>query len=98
MLSPQRHAGTPDPGVLLVLSDTFRDVLDDSSPEVAAGNTSEQVQGWDFLRHIALLAEGECRFGAPFEPEEVAGLTSVGRLGCGIAWEQHVFSLAGAPV
>lgn len=98
MLSPQHHAGTPDPGMLLVLSDTLRDVLDDPSLEVAAGNTPEQVPGWDSLRHIALVTEAECRFDVPFEPEEAAGLTSVGRLACVIAWKQHVFLLACVPV
>lgn len=97
MLFPQHHAGTPGLGVLPVLSDIFRGVLDDPSL-VAAGNTPEQVPGWDFLRHIALVAEAGCRFGAPFEPEEAAGPTSVGRLACAVAWEQHIFSLAGAPV
>jgi hypothetical protein len=84
--------------MLLVLSYIFRDVLDDPSLEVAAGNTPEQVPGWDSLRHIALVAEAECRFRALFAPEEVAGLISVGRWACAIAWKQHVSSLAGAPV
>jgi acyl carrier protein len=73
-------------------------VLDDPSLEIAAGSTPDEVPGWDSFQHIALLVEAECRFGVLFEPEEVAALTSVGRLACAIAGKRHVPSLSNAPV
>lgn len=87
---------SPDPGMLIILSDIFRDVLGDPSLNVSAGSSPDDIPAWDSLQHIALVVEAECRFGVLFEPEEVNTLTTVGRLACAITSKQRA-ALVAAP-
>ena len=97
MSRPCPDSGTPDPGMLVILTDIFREVLGDPSLNVSAGSSPDDIPAWDSLQHIALVVEAECRFGVLFEPEEVHALTTVGRLACAITSKQRAASLVAAP-
>ena len=47
------------------LNEVFRDVFDDPSITVDDSTTSDDVDGWDSLEHINLIAAIEQEFGFP---------------------------------
>ena len=62
------------------LQDVFRDVFEDDQLEVARETTAADVDGWDSLKHVALVVNVEKAFKVRFTSAEVAGLKDVGEL------------------
>jgi len=54
------------------------DVLSIPPERVDDSLTREDVDGWDSMTHLTLVLALEQAFGVSFEPEESAGLASVG--------------------
>ena len=62
------------------LTEVFRDVFDDESIEINDGTTADDVEGWDSLTHITLLAAIEDEFSVKFDMKAVHGLKNVGEM------------------
>lgn len=62
------------------LTTVFHDVFDDDSIVVTPELTADDVDEWDSLRHIRLVAAIEKRFGLSFSAAEVGRLKNVGQL------------------
>lgn len=62
------------------LTEVFRDVFDDESIEINDGTTADDVEGWDSLTHISLLAAIEDEFSVKFDMKAVHGLKNVGEM------------------
>lgn len=62
------------------LQEVFRDVFDDDELSVSRETTADDVEGWDSLKHVALVVNVERAFGVKFGSLEVAGLKNVGEL------------------
>ena len=62
------------------LNGVFRDVFDDESIEVNDETTSEDVDGWDSLEHINLIAAVEQEFGVKFNMGQVVSMKNVGEM------------------
>ena len=62
------------------LNDVFRDVFDDSSIVVTDKTTSADIEDWDSIEHINLIAAVEDAFGMRFQMREVSGMKNVGEM------------------
>ena len=62
---------------LEVLTEIFREELDDPDLHVTREMTQEDVSGWDSLAHVRLIARIEERYGFQFSLDEIENATSV---------------------
>ena len=62
------------------LNEVFRDVFDDDSITVSEDTTAEDIDGWDSLTHINLLATVEDEFDIKFDMKDVIKLKNVGEM------------------
>ena len=60
------------------LNTVFRDVFDRPELTVTEATAAGDVDGWDSLMHITLLAELEDAFEMKFRMKEVKGMQTVG--------------------
>lgn len=62
------------------LNAVFRDVFDDESIVVSDHTTSKDIEDWDSLEHINLIASVEEEFGMRLSMKEVTGMQNVGEM------------------
>lgn len=62
------------------LTNVFRDVFDDDSLTINDNTTSADVEDWDSIEHINLVAAVEAEFGMKFRMREVSGMKNVGEM------------------
>ena len=62
------------------IQDIFRDVFDDDEIVLTDETTANDVDGWDSLQNITILATIEEEFGIKFQIAETRHLESVGDL------------------
>lgn len=68
------------PEIFEKLTEIFRDVFDDETLTISESTTAADVEDWDSLTHITLLATVEDEFGVKFSMKAVQGLKNVGEL------------------
>ena len=66
--------------VYQALNEVFQEVFDDESITVTDTTTAKDIEGWDSLEHINLVAEVENRFEIEFTMGEVNGMRNVGEM------------------
>ena len=62
------------------LNEVFRDVFDDDSITVTEATTANDIEEWDSLEHINLLAAIEQEFGMKFSMGQVVSMKNVGEM------------------
>lgn len=62
------------------LTSVFREFFDDDEIEIDAETTADDIDDWDSLNHITLMAAVEDEFGIRLSMGEVSGLDNVGAL------------------
>ena len=62
------------------LNEVFRDVFDDDTIEVNDQTTSRDIEDWDSLEHINLIAAIETQFGMKFTIGQVVTMKNVGEM------------------
>ncbi len=62
------------------LNEVFRDVFDDASITVNDGTTSDDIEDWDSLEHINLMAAVEFEFGVKFSMGQIVTMKNVGEM------------------
>ena len=62
------------------LTGIFQDVFDDGDITISETTTAAEIDGWDPLTHITLLATVEEEFGVKFSMKAVQHLQNVGEL------------------
>ena len=62
------------------LNEVFRDVFDDEEIVVNDTTTSEDIEEWDSLEHINLIAAVEQEFGVKFSMGQVVTMKNVGEM------------------
>ena len=62
------------------LNDIFRDVFDDESLSVTPATTAADIEDWDSLSHITLMAAVEDEFRMKFSMKEVVEMKNVGEM------------------
>ena len=62
------------------LNGVFRDVFDDDSIEVNDRTTADDIEDWDSLEHINLMAAVESEFGIKFSMGQVVSMKNVGEM------------------
>lgn len=62
------------------LNDIFRDVFDDDSLSVSPTTTAADIEDWDSLSHITLMAAVEDEFRMKFSMKEVVEMKNVGEM------------------
>ena len=62
------------------LNEVFRNVFDDDEIEVEAGTTADDIEDWDSLEHINLIAAVENEFAMKFKMKEVSSMKNVGEM------------------
>ncbi|MBQ1389927.1 MAG: acyl carrier protein [Clostridia bacterium] len=62
------------------LNEVFRDVFDDDTIEVDEFTTADDIDDWDSLEHINLIAAVEQEFGIKFKMGEVSTMKDVGEM------------------
>lgn len=66
--------------ILKQLNDVFRDVFDDESLEITGETTAADIEDWDSLMHITLIAEIEDAFDMKFSMKEVLEIKNIGEM------------------
>ena len=64
----------------MCIRDRFRDVFDDESICVNGTTTSNDIEDWDSLEHINLIAAVEQEFGVKFNMGQVVSMKNVGEM------------------
>lgn len=62
------------------VNEVFRDVFDDESIVVTDTTTSDDIEDWDSLEHINLIAGIEQQFGMKFTMGQVVTMKNVGEM------------------
>ncbi len=62
------------------LTEVFRDFFDDDEIELDEETTAEDIDDWDSLNHITLIAAVEGEFNVRFTMGEVSGMKNVGEM------------------
>ena len=62
------------------LDQVFQDVFDDESLHVTDETTAADVDGWDSLEHIDLMASVERAFGIRFSMGKITRMKNVGEM------------------
>ena len=62
------------------LTEVFRDVFDDESLTIQDETTAEDIEDWDSLEHITLIAAIEDAFDIKFRMNEVSTMKDVGEM------------------
>lgn len=62
------------------LNKIFRQVFEDNSIQVAREMTANDVEKWDSLSHLTMIAEVEKEFGIKFKLKELVSMKNVGDL------------------
>lgn len=62
------------------LDQVFQDVFDDDTIHVNAGTTANDIEDWDSLEHINLVAAVEQEFGIKFSMGQVVSMKNVGEM------------------
>ena len=62
------------------LTEVFRDVFDDESIEINDDTTSDDIDDWDSLEHINLIAAVEMEFGIKFNMGQIVTMKNVGEM------------------
>ena len=62
------------------LTKVFREVFDDDSIELTPETTANDIDDWDSIEHINLIAAVEDAFGMLFQMREVSGMKNVGEM------------------
>ena len=62
------------------LNEVFQDVFDDDSITVNAETTADDIEDWDSLEHINLIAAVELEFGIKFNMGQVVTMKNVGEM------------------
>ena len=66
--------------VLEKLNDVFHDVFDDETFSINEDTSSKDIDGWDSLIHITLIAEIEEVFDIKFPMKKVVSMKNVGEM------------------
>lgn len=66
--------------VYIRLNEVFQEVFDDEEIEVCDSTTSEDIEDWDSLEHINLVAAIEQEFDIKFTMAQVVGMKNVGEM------------------
>lgn len=66
--------------VFETLNEVFQDVFDDTDIEVNESTTSDDIEDWDSLEHINLIASVEQEFGVKFNMGQVNTMKNVGEM------------------
>ena len=66
--------------IYVQLNEVFRDVFDDDTIEVNDQTTSKDIEDWDSLEHINLIAAIETQFGMKFTMGQVVTMKNVGEM------------------
>ncbi|WP_295085907.1 acyl carrier protein [Ruminococcus sp.] len=64
--------------IITRLNEVFRDVFDDRTIVVNEKTTADDIEDWDSLAHINLVAAVENEFGLRFKMREVSSMKNVG--------------------
>lgn len=62
------------------LNEVFRDFFDDDEIELTPETTADDIEDWDSLNHITLMAAVEEEFGVRFTMGQVSGMKNVGEM------------------
>lgn len=62
------------------LNSVFREFFDDEEIELDDETTADDIEDWDSLNHITLMAAVEDEFGIRFTMGEVSGMEDVGEM------------------
>ncbi len=62
------------------LNEVFQDVFDDDSITVTDATTADDIEEWDSLEHINLIAAVEQEFGIKFNMGQVVSMKNVGEM------------------
>jgi acyl carrier protein len=62
------------------LNEVFQDIFDDENIKVTANTTANDIEDWDSLEHIRLIAAVESRFKMRFTMGQVSSMKNVGEM------------------
>lgn len=64
--------------IMSKLNDIFADLFEDEALTITAETSAEDIDEWDSLMHIALIAQIESEFDMKFDMKEALTLANIG--------------------
>ncbi|MBN2727927.1 MAG: acyl carrier protein [Bacteroidales bacterium] len=64
--------------IIIKTRDIFREIFNDSSLEITREMTANDVDKWDSLTHLTMIAKTEAVFGIKFKLKELVKMKNVG--------------------
>lgn len=62
------------------LNEVFQDIFDDDMITVTDATCADDIEGWDSLEHINLIAAVEQEFGIKFNMGQIVSMKNVGEM------------------
>ncbi len=62
------------------LQEIFKDVFDDDSIEIEDSTSAADIEGWDSLTYISILAAVQDEFHVSFDMDEIVAMKNVGEM------------------
>ena len=66
--------------ILEAVQEIFRDNFDDDTLVITRDTCADDIEDWDSIEHINLIAAVEDAFGMRFQMREVSGMKNVGEM------------------
>ncbi len=66
--------------IMQALTEIFREVFDDERIVISRNTTADDIEDWDSLEHINLIAAVENEFKIRFKMKEVSTMKNVGEM------------------
>ncbi|MCM1264209.1 MAG: acyl carrier protein [Butyrivibrio sp.] len=60
------------------LQDVFRDIFGDDKIQLSEEMNAQDIEGWDSLKHISVLAAVQDEFSISFDMDEIMNIDNIG--------------------
>jgi acyl carrier protein len=80
MVTVKKETEMTEKEIYTRLTRVFQDVFDDDTLQINGETTADDVDDWDSLSHITLIAAVENEFGMRFKMKEVSTMANVGEM------------------
>lgn len=75
-----KEAAVMNSSIKIRLESIFRDIFGDDTICLTAETNAEDIEGWDSLKHISIMAAIQDEFSVSFDMDEIMKMNNVGEM------------------